>query len=150
MAKQPRVRRAFSAEFKLEAVRRLEEQRPRGVSLAQVGRELGVRPDLLRVWAKQVEQVHARAGAPPRDVFPGQGRLPSEQEELRRLQRENARLQQEVEFLKKAAVDSMGECNAFGVLLHPRALWRRSVVPASRPTNDSRSGRCGRRASPSP
>jgi transposase len=72
----------------------------RGVSLAQVGRELGVRPDLLRVSAKQV---HARAGATPQDVFPGQGRLPSEQEELRRLQRENARLQQELEFLKKAA-----------------------------------------------
>lgn len=100
MAKAPRVRRTFDAQFKLEAVRRLEEQRARGVTLAQVGRELGVRPDVLRVWAKQAT---ARAGAPPQDVFPGQGRLPSEQEELRRLQRENARLQQEVEFLKKAA-----------------------------------------------
>ena len=30
-------------------------------------------------------------------------RLPTEQEEIRRLQRENARLQQELEFLKKAA-----------------------------------------------
>lgn len=100
MAKGPRVRRAFSAEFKLEAVRRMAEQRSRGVTLAQVGHELGVRPDLLRAWAKQVE---ARAGAAPHDVFPGQGRLPSEQEELRRLQRENVRLQQEVDFLKKAA-----------------------------------------------
>lgn len=100
MAKQPRVRRAFSAEFKLEAVRRLEEQRARGVSLTQVGRELSVRPDLLRVGAKQVE---ARVGARPHDVFPGQGRPPSAQEELRRLQRENAWLPQAVELLNNAA-----------------------------------------------
>jgi transposase len=100
MVKHPRLRRSFSAEFKQEAVRRLEEQRARGVSVTQVGRELGIRPDMLRVWAKQVG---ARPNAPLREVFPGPGRLPTEQEELRRLQRENARLQQEVEFLKKAA-----------------------------------------------
>lgn len=95
-----RQRRVFTAEFKLEAVRRMEEQRGRGVSMAAVGRELDVPPDLLRRWATQAD---ARAGAAPRDVFPGQGRLPTEQEELRRLQRENERLQQEVEFLKKAS-----------------------------------------------
>ena len=95
-----RTRRFFSAEYKLEAVQRMRERRAAGVSLSQIGRELGVRPDLLRMWAKQAE---ARAGAEPRDVFPGPGHLPSEQEELRRLQRENARLQQELEFLKKAA-----------------------------------------------
>ncbi len=93
-------RRVFSAEFKLEAVRRMEERRAGGVNLTQIGRELGVRPDQLRKWKRQHEQ---RPGAPPADVFPGQGKLPSEQEELRRLQRENARLQQEVAFLKSAA-----------------------------------------------
>jgi transposase len=93
-------RRVFSAEFKLEAVRRMEERRTGGVNLTQIGRELGVRPDQLRKWKRQQEQ---RAGAAPADVFPGQGKLPSEQEELRRLQRENARLQQEVAFLKSAA-----------------------------------------------
>jgi len=36
-------------------------------------------------------------------VFPGQGRLPSDQEAVRRLERENARLRQEVAFLKSAA-----------------------------------------------
>lgn len=95
-----RQRRAFTAEFKLEAVRRMEEQRGRGVSVAQTARELEVRPDMLRSWAKQAD---ARSGAVPRDVFPGHGRLPTEQEELRRLQRELHRLQQENEFLKKAA-----------------------------------------------
>ncbi len=70
------------------------------MSLTQISRELGVRPDMLRGWAKQAT---TRSGAPPHDVFPGPGRLPTEQEELRRLQRENARLSQENEFLKKAA-----------------------------------------------
>ncbi|MHB0948869.1 MAG: transposase [Gemmatimonadaceae bacterium] len=100
MAKQNGTRRFFSAEFKLEAVRRVQDRRPHGVSLAQLSRELGVRPDMLRAWERQAE---ARTGAAPRDVFPGQGRLPTEQEEWRRLQRDNARLQQEVDFLKKAA-----------------------------------------------
>ena len=91
-------RRVFSAEFKLEAVQRMQERRAAGISLSQIGRDLGLRADMLRAWARQAE-----AGAAPRDVFPGQGHLPTEQEELRRLQRENGRLQQEVEFLKKAA-----------------------------------------------
>src|SRR5690606_34710318 len=97
---QIRKRRFFSAEFKLEAVRRMRERRSEGVTLEQIGREIGVRAHQLRDWEKRAE---ARSGAPPRDVFPGQGRLPSGEEELRRLQREVNRLSQENEFLKKAA-----------------------------------------------
>ena len=52
--------RAFSAEFKLEAVRVLGERRVVGASLAQVGRELGVRPDLLRTWARREKRWLAR------------------------------------------------------------------------------------------
>lgn len=48
-----RERRDFSAEFKAEAVRLVAERRADGVTLAQVGRELEVKPDQLRVWAKQ-------------------------------------------------------------------------------------------------
>ena len=95
-----RARRAFSAEFKVEAVRLMRERRAQGVSLAQIGRELEVRPDMLRKWARQIED---RAGRPPRDVFPGNGQLPSAEDEVRRLQRENAVLRQERDFLKKAA-----------------------------------------------
>lgn len=100
MVKSKRTRRGFSPEFKLEAVRRVLERTARGVSLAQLGRELEVRPDLLRAWVRQAQD---RSGAGATDVFPGHGRLPSDQEELRRLQRENARLQQELDFLKRAA-----------------------------------------------
>ena len=99
MPKGKEIRRSFSREFKLEAVRRVQS-RPDGVTVAHIGRELGVRPDMLRAWLKRAE---ARSGAPPTDVFPGHGRLPADEEELRQLRRENARLQQENEFLKKAA-----------------------------------------------
>ena len=95
-----RTRRIFSAEFKQEAVRRMAERRAQGVSVQQIGRDLDVRPEMLRVWARQLA---ARDGAPLADVFPGQGRLPSEQEEVRRLEREVKRLAQENALLKSAA-----------------------------------------------
>jgi transposase len=93
-------RRVFSAEFKVEAVRRMEERRSNGVNLTQIGRELGVRPDQLRKWKRQHDQ---RAGAAPVAVFPGQGRLPADEAEVQRLRRELARAQQEIAFLKSAA-----------------------------------------------
>ena len=101
MAGEPKTRRAFSAEFKIEALRRMAERRAAGVSLTQIGRELDVRDDLLRKWQRQATE---RAGAPPAVVFPGQGRLPADEAELKRVERENARLKQEVAFLKTAAV----------------------------------------------
>ena len=94
------TRRVFSAEFKQEAVRRLAERRAQGVSVQQISRELDVRPEMLRAWKHQLE---TRGGAALTDVFPGQGRLPSEPEELRRLEREVKRLSQENAFLKSAA-----------------------------------------------
>jgi transposase len=78
----------------------MRERRAAGVSLAQVGRELAVRPDLLRRWARQVD---GRPGASGGAVVSGNGPLPSAEVEVRRLQRENAVLRQERDFLKKAA-----------------------------------------------
>lgn len=98
--KAKRERRVFSAEFKVEAVRLMQERRALGVSLAQVGRELDIRPSLLRNWARQLE---ARGGATGRDGLPGTEAQPSVEEELRRVRRENAVLRQERDFLKKAA-----------------------------------------------
>lgn len=95
-----RPRGVFTAEFKLEAVQRAEERRAAGVPLTQIARELGVTADLLRRWT---QYVGARRGAGPTDVFPGQGRLPSEAEEIRRLEREVRRLSQENACLKTAA-----------------------------------------------
>jgi transposase-like protein len=99
-AKAIRPRRAFSAEYKLEAVQRAAERRTNGVPFTQIARELGITTNLLRAWTRHVSA--ARRGAHPTDVFPGQGRLPSEEAELRRLEREVRPLTQENAFLKTA------------------------------------------------
>ena len=49
-----RTRRIFSAEFKQEAVQRMAERRAQGVSVQQIGRDLDVRPEMVRVWARQL------------------------------------------------------------------------------------------------
>lgn len=91
-------KRKFTPEFKLEAVRLAAAgDKP----LAAVARELGILPNLLRNWRRQVE---GREGQPTTDVFPGHGQLPSQDEELRRLRREVETLKQERDFLKKTTV----------------------------------------------
>jgi transposase len=86
-------RRSFSREFKIEAVRLLTEGGRRG---ADVARELGIRAELLYAWRAQYR-------AEAEQAFPGKGHLSPEQEELARLRRENARLKEERDILKKAA-----------------------------------------------
>jgi transposase len=95
-----RARRTFSHEFKVEAVRLMRRRRSEGVSLAHIGRELGVGPALLWDWARKLD---GRGTGPVAEPAPG--RLPGEtlEEENRRLRRENAILRQEREFAKKAA-----------------------------------------------
>lgn len=87
-------RRSFSKEFKLEAVRLVVEG---GDSIAQVARDLGIRATLLGRWKQEYEQDQGSA-------FPGQGQVKPEDEELRHLRKENARLRMERDILKKAAV----------------------------------------------
>ena len=86
-------RKSFSKEFKLEAVQLVIEG---GNSIAQVSRDLGIRPALLGRWKQEYEHDQGNA-------FPGQGQLKPE-DELRHLRRENARLRMERDILKKAAV----------------------------------------------
>jgi len=90
-------RRQFTREFKLEAVRLLTSGERK---LAELARDLGVRADILRGWQKQAE---GRAGLKNDDVFPGNGKLTSKEEEIRALRRELEEVKQERDFLKKAA-----------------------------------------------
>lgn len=90
-----RQRRSFSTEFKAEAVRLVAERQAEGATLTQIGRELEVRPDLLRAWARQQ---HRERGAG--SALPGE----SMEQENRRLRREVAVLRQEQAFAKKVAV----------------------------------------------
>ncbi|MEP6766965.1 MAG: transposase [Gemmatimonadaceae bacterium] len=98
--RKKRERRVFEAAFKIEAVRRMQERLTVHVPLSVIARDLGLRPQQLRGWEKQID---ARVGQPPADVFPGEGNVPSAEEEVRRLRRENEVLRQERDFLRKTA-----------------------------------------------
>lgn len=89
-----RERREFSAEFKAEAVRMVAERRAAGVSLAQIGRELDIRPDQLRAWARQQRDAGGGGAAVPGETL---------EQENRRLRRELATARQEQAFAKKVA-----------------------------------------------
>ena len=88
---QTRKRRRFTAEYKAEAVKRLEEG---GQSLQQVAAELGVHANQLRGWRNE-----QRAAGSAEAL----ARQKAEAAELARLRREVRRLEQENEVLKKAA-----------------------------------------------
>jgi transposase len=88
-------RRQFTREFKLEAVRLVVAQKQ---PVAAVARHLGIRPDMLRTWRRQLE---GRAGLSAQEAVAGHAAPP--EEEVRRLRREVERLRQERDFLKKAA-----------------------------------------------
>jgi transposase len=90
-------RRQFTQEFKLEAVR-LATSGER--SLEAVARELGIRAEMLKGWKRQAE---GRAGLKVSEVFPGNGKLTSKDEEIRTLRRKLEEVTQERDFLKKAA-----------------------------------------------
>jgi transposase len=85
-------RKQYTREFKMEAVRLLETS---DRSISAVERELGIGRGNLGRWRREL-------AAESEGAFPGHGRVTPEQEELRRLQRENAILRQERDILKRA------------------------------------------------
>lgn len=86
-------RQTFSKEFKLEAIRLLEETDKTGTEIA---RELGIRRNMLYKW---VEELKDKGG----EAFKGPGRSKISDSKVSELERENERLKEEVEILKKAA-----------------------------------------------
>lgn len=87
-----RKRRSFTKAFKEEAVRLLEQS---GKPAAEIARELGIPRNRLYKWQAQIK-------AHGEHSFPGSGRLPAPADEVARLRRENARLREERDILKKA------------------------------------------------
>ena len=86
-------RRAFSDEFKAEAVRMAQQAHAQGKSVSQVARALDVRADLLRVWIKAAAVTRQEDGEPAETL----------EQEVRRLRREVETLRQEQAFAKKVA-----------------------------------------------
>lgn len=84
------ARRKYTREFKLSAVKLVNEQ---GYSIAEAAKSLGVDPQSVRYWVKMLagEPGHAPSG---------DGALVAE---IQKLRKENTRLLMEREILKKAA-----------------------------------------------
>lgn len=91
-----RARQLFSAEFKREAVRLLEQD---DKNVAQLARELGVRRNQLYKWKAEVDSRGTKA-------FPGKGGRPKQvtDRDTVVLHMEIKRLKEENEILKKAAI----------------------------------------------
>ena len=85
------VRRKFSREFKIEAVKLVTE---RGVSVAQACRDLELAESVLRRWMREAAEA-------PISVFPGNGQQRAELAEIATLKTEVAKLRAERDILKK-------------------------------------------------
>jgi transposase len=89
--KRPRARRSFTAEFKAEIV----ELCQRGDrSIGQVSRDFDLTETAVREWVRQAER--------DADTHGDGGLTSQERQELAVLRRENRRLREDVEILKRA------------------------------------------------
>lgn len=84
----------YDRNFKIEVIRRVKEK---GHKVQDLSKELGINENTIYSWIGDFKRDKENA-------FPGSGNLKPEDEEVRRLKRENADLKEEVEILKKAAV----------------------------------------------
>ena len=117
------TRRSYSREFKLEAVKMVSEQ---GISVTEVARDLDIHENLLRNWKRRLAKEGDQA-------FPGNGKLPAEQDELRQLRQEVRKLRMEREILKKSdGLLRQGSQMRFAFIAQHEASW---------PVIFSRSGR---------
>ena len=82
-------RRQFTKEFKLAAVRRLEQ----GVSIAEAARALEVNPNVLQRWRREFRQG-------PGNVFPGNGKPRWSEGRIAELERKVGQQALEIDFLK--------------------------------------------------
>src|SRR6266403_1130379 len=82
-------RRQFTQEFKLAAVRRLEQ----GVSIAEVARGLEVNPNVLHRWRREFRQG-------PGNAFPGFGKQRWDATQQAKFERKIGQQTLEIDFLK--------------------------------------------------
>jgi len=88
-----KIRKKYSKQFKIDAVNLVLKQ---GFNIAEAARNLDINQGLLGKWKKEFEENQ-------QETFQKGSIKTPEQEELRRLRKENAQLKMEKEILKKAA-----------------------------------------------
>ena len=103
MTRTRKPRTTYPKAFKLEAIRLMKESNRPSVEIAT---ELGIKRNQLYKWKEQLENkgedaLTSKLGRP----------LKKDQSEVTTLRQENERLREEVEILKKAAVDSSDQRN---------------------------------------
>jgi len=86
-------RKKYPREFKIEAVKRVVEDR---VPQSHVARELGISINTLAGWKRAYLD-------DPEHTFPGHGRQKPDDAEVTQLKRRLAKALEEIEILKKAA-----------------------------------------------
>jgi len=87
---------AYTEAFRKEAVKRTEKA---GVTQAMVAKELGISAQQIANWKRQFTRLSDKQF----NTVDGVDYSKKESEEIRKLRRENKRLQEEMDFLKKAA-----------------------------------------------
>jgi transposase len=92
MARNSRIRRTFTPQFKKEAVALLKQ----GRSATEVAQSLGIARSLLQRWKEQLGQKR------PPEVFPGSGNRSPEGQEVAELRKKLRRVTEERDILKKA------------------------------------------------
>jgi transposase len=90
--KKPRPRRAFTPEFKADIVQRCRQG---DRTVGQVAKDFDLTETAVRAWVKQAEFDTGERS---------DGLTSTEQAELAALRRENRRLREDVEILKRATV----------------------------------------------
>jgi transposase len=85
-------RKAYSKEFKLEAVKLVKQQ---GLTYRQAAADLGINTAMLVRWTRELTASGDLA-------FPGTGKLTPEQESIRQLEEQLRRVTMERDILKKA------------------------------------------------
>ncbi len=89
------VRKQYTKEFKLNAISLVLDQR---YTVAEAARSLEINANMFRRWIKEYQTDNDGQS------FKSNGKLTSEQEEIRRLKMEIKQLKMEKQILKEAAV----------------------------------------------
>ena len=92
MSENIKHRRKYDREFKVQAVKLSLEK---GKTVKDVAEDLGISAGNLTRWRREYREDSEHS-------FPGMGKLKPEDEEMRKLRKENADLKRERDILKKA------------------------------------------------